>query len=392
MRASLPLSLYVHVPWCEKKCPYCDFNSHAQKNPIPENAYIEALMADLDQELPAVRGRRLRSIFIGGGTPSLLSPKSVESIVTGIRARIPSTPDMEITLEANPGSSDAGKFEGFRTAGVNRLSIGIQSFNAASLRNIGRIHDDHAARHAVTAAISAGFDNFNLDLMYALPGQTREMAADDVERALSFEPPHLSCYQLTIEPNTVFAVRTPRLPGENAAWQMQRQLESNLEKNGYKNYEVSAFARQGRSCQHNLNYWLFGDYIGIGAGAHSKVTRHDEVLRNWKRKNPILYMQNAHSTERVGGEKRLSSDEICFEFMLNALRLQRPVTASLFQQRTGQSIKRFSSTIAQAQTDGLLQFDGIQISTTEFGRRFLNDLLQRFLPDSDNLISPSPST
>jgi oxygen-independent coproporphyrinogen-3 oxidase len=379
--AQLPLSVYVHVPWCEKKCPYCDFNSHARRLPIPERAYVDALLADLDQELPGVLGRRLVSVFIGGGTPSLLSPRAVDSIVSGIRARIPSAPDVEITLEANPGSSDARKFEAFRAAGVNRLSIGAQSFDDASLARIGRIHDARAARQAASAAVDAGFDNFNLDLMYGLPGQSEGQALRDLEQALQFDPPHLSCYQLTVEPDTVFASRPPTLPDEDTIWEMQLQAERRLGHAGYDNYEVSAFARQDRHCRHNLNYWQFGDYLGIGAGAHGKLTRDGHIVRRWKLKSPIGYMRAARSPRRIAGERRLGGDETGLEFMMNALRLRRPFTASLFCERTGLSLARFDSQLRQARLAGLLRYDGFRISTTDLGRRYLDDLLQRFLPE-----------
>lgn len=391
-QANPPLSLYIHIPWCEKKCPYCDFNSHTQMKPIPQNDYIKSLMADLEQELPGIWGRRLRSVFIGGGTPSLLSPESVESIISGVRARIPCVPDMEITLEANPGSSDALKFGEFRAAGVTRLSIGVQSFNDESLRRIGRIHDGRSARHAAAAVIRAGFDNFNLDLMYGLPGQSAERAAEDISQALTFEPPHLSCYQLTIEPNTPFALRTPELPADDAAAEMQQYLERRLEDAGYTHYEVSAFARPGRHCRHNLNYWQFGDYIGVGAGAHGKLTRDGHITRHWKLKNPAQYMKHAGSAERIIGAKQLSADETGFEFMMNALRLKQPVTAQLFQQRTGLTLGRLRPALEQAQSDGLLRFDGFRVCTTELGRRFLNEVLQRFLPEPDSLISPESPT
>ncbi len=276
-----PLSLYIHVPWCEKKCPYCDFNSHARKGPLPEKEYINALLADLDQELPGIWGRKLRSIFIGGGTPSLLSAERVDSMLSEIRARIGCVADIEITMEANPGSSESSKFAEFRSAGVNRLSIGVQSFNDKSLRNIGRVHDGMSARLAVGAALSAGFENFNLDLMYALPGQQIDDAAADINTALLLDPPHLSCYQLTIEPNTAFNLQPPILPDEDTGWQMQLNTESILQENDYVQYEVSAYAKKGRTCQHNLNYWQFGDYVGIGAGAHSKITRSDGIIRTW---------------------------------------------------------------------------------------------------------------
>ena len=375
-----PLSLYIHVPWCEKKCPYCDFNSHARKGPLPEREYINALLADLDQELPGIWGRKLRSIFIGGGTPSLLSAESVDSMLSGIRARIGCVADIEITMEANPGSSESGKFAEFRSAGVNRLSIGVQSFNDKSLRNIGRVHDGMSARLAVSAALSAGFENFNLDLMFALPGQQIDDAVADINTALSFDPPHLSCYQLTIEPNTAFNLQPPVLPDEDTGWQMQSNTQSILQENDYVQYEVSAYAKKGRTCQHNLNYWQFGDYVGIGAGAHGKITRSDGIIRTWKIKHPAAYLDKAHTTHRIGGRKSLSPEEIRFEFMLNALRLRQPVSTALFQQHTGQPITCMKAQLVKAEADGFLHFDGKNITTTEFGRRFLNDLLQQFLP------------
>jgi oxygen-independent coproporphyrinogen-3 oxidase len=383
-----PLALYIHIPWCEKKCPYCDFNSHARKGPLPESTYIAALLVDLDQELPGIRGRKLRSIFIGGGTPSLLSAGSVESMLSGIRARIGCEADIEITMEANPGSSEYRKFAEFRSAGVNRLSIGVQSFNDKSLRNIGRVHDALSAHRAVSAAVSAGFENFNLDLMYALPGQQIDDAAADINAALSYDPPHLSCYQLTIEPNTAFNLQPPVLPDEDTGWQMQSKAKDILRENGYVQYEVSAYAKNGRACQHNLNYWQFGDYVGIGAGAHGKVTRNDEIIRTWKIKHPAAYLKKAHTKDRVGGTKTLSPEEIRFEFMLNALRLRQPVSTTLFQQHTGQPITRMKAQLAKAEADGLLNFDGKKITTTTLGRRFLNDLLQQFLPEADPHMSP----
>lgn len=380
-----PLSLYVHVPWCERKCPYCDFNSHARQGPLPQRQYVDALLADLDQELPRIWGRRLSSIFIGGGTPSLLQAEIVDSLLSGIRSRIACAPDIEVTMEANPDSSDCKKFSEFRSAGVNRLSIGVQSFNSDLLQRIGRVHDGVSAVQAVSAAIAAGFENFNLDLMYALPGQCLDMAATDISTALSFHPPHVSCYQLTIEPNTAFAVHPPAVPDEDEGGLMQAHTEKALHESGYTHYEVSAHAKNGRVCRHNLNYWQFGDYVGIGAGAHSKVTLADRVLRTWKIKHPTAYLNKAHTKKRVGGEKLLSAEEIRFEFMLNALRLRQPVSSILFQQRTGQPIARMKAQLAKAQSAGFLQFDDQNIETTALGRRFLNDLLQQFLPEPGNL-------
>ena len=376
-----PLSLYVHIPWCEQKCPYCDFNSHALKDEPPEQRYVDALLADLDQELPNIWGRRLRTIFIGGGTPSLMSPKFFESLLFGIQARVTYRPDIEITLEANPGSLEISKFKAFKDIGINRLSIGVQSFNSHLLHAIGRVHDGDAALHAAEAATIAGFDNFNLDLMYSLPNQDLNMAIHDIRTAMSFSPTHLSYYQLTIEPNTNFHKYPPQLPNEDECWKMQIAAEELLSEEGYQHYEVSAYAREKHVCDHNLNYWRFGDYLGIGAGAHSKVTMADRVIRTWKVKHPQNYLANAHSEKRIGGHRSLSAEEIKFEFMLNALRLREPISILLFQQRTGQSISTINVQLEHAQKDNLLEFDGKRIATTTLGQRFLNELLQRFLPN-----------
>lgn len=379
-----PLSLYVHIPWCEKKCPYCDFNSHALKEDLPERQYIDAVVGDLDQELPHVWGRRVHSIFIGGGTPSLVDPESIDLLLSEIRARLTCIPEIEITMEANPGSADISKFKDFRDAGINRLSVGVQSFNDDMLRRLGRAHDGKAARAAAGAAVTAGFDNFNLDLMYALPGQNVDMAVDDLNTAITFKPSHLSCYQLTIEPNTVFYKDPPPLPDEECSWQMQGSTEEILAQTGYHQYEISAYAKDGYVCRHNLNYWRFGDYLGIGAGAHSKVTQHDKIVRSWKVKHPKDYMNKAQSDQRLGGRKSSSTEETRFEFMLNAMRLKEPVTALHFQQHTGQSIATIKTELERAQKDRLLTFDGKYIVVTELGHRFLNDLLQRFLPEPES--------
>ena len=376
-----PLSLYVHVPWCEKKCPYCDFNSHALLDEPPEQRYLDALLTDLDQEIPGIWGRRFHSIFIGGGTPSLMSPKFFECLLSGIRARISCMPDVEITLEANPGSSEVDKFKAFKDTGINRLSIGVQSFNTRLLQAIGRVHDGSAALRAADAARTAGFENFNLDLMYGLPSQDLDMATEDLRTALSFDPPHLSYYQLTLERNTLFYSFPPQLPDEDECWQMQSRAEEALSEGGYRHYEVSAYAMEKHVCSHNLNYWRFGDYLGIGAGAHSKISMSDCVIRTWKLKNPKDYLTKAHSENRIGGQKSISAEEIKFEFMLNALRLREPISTRLFQQHTGQSIVTLKAKLEEAQKDKLLQFDGKSITTTPHGQRFLNELLQRFLPN-----------
>ena len=376
-----PLSLYVHIPWCEKKCPYCDFNSHVLKDELPERRYIEAVIKDLEQELPRIHGREVGSIFIGGGTPSLISPSIMARLLVELRARLNLISQVEISLETNPGSADSSKFKGFREAGINRLSIGVQSFHDDLLHAIGRIHDGKAARAAAATAIESGFDNFNLDIMYGLPGQSPKMAMNDVRTAISFQPAHLSYYQLTIEPNTFFYTHTPPLPDDEISWRMQNNAETALAEQGYNHYEISAYARHGYRCQHNLNYWQFGDYLGIGAGAHSKVTLRDKVLRSWKVKHPADYMHKAHGAERIGGCKLSSAEELRFEFMLNTLRLQEPVTVQRFQHYTGQSISSIKKKLQQAHQDKLLSFDGKCFRATKLGHRFLNDLLQRFLPE-----------
>ena len=376
-----PLSLYVHVPWCEKKCPYCDFNSHTAMDEPPERQYLDALLSDLDQELPGIWGRKFHSIFIGGGTPSLMSPKFFECLLSGIRARVNCIPDIEVTLETNPGSSEVNKFKAFKDTGINRLSIGVQSFNSRLLHAIGRIHDGNAALRAADAAPTAGFDNFNLDLMYGLPSQDLDTAVQDLRTALSFNPAHLSYYQLTLEPNTLFYRYPPQLPDEDECWQMQSMAEETLSDEGYRHYEVSAYAREKYVCSHNLNYWRFGDYLGIGAGAHSKVSMSDRVIRTWKLKNPKEYLSKSHSEDRIGGRKSVSTEDIRFEFMLNALRLRDPIPTLLFQQHTAQPIVTLKAQLEEAQKDNLLQFDGKSITTTPHGQRFLNELLQRFLPN-----------
>ena len=382
-----PISLYVHTPWCVKKCPYCDFNSHAVRGLIPEQNYVQALLKDLEQELCQLQNREIESVFFGGGTPSLFSAESIDSILSGIRLRTDLAGDAEITLEANPNSAEAAKFKAFREAGINRISIGIQSFDNTLLRNIGRLHDGDAAHAAAEAVSLAGFDNFNLDLMYALPGQSVDAALNDLKKALDYLPPHLSWYQLTIEPNTAFAVHPPETPDEETAWDMQTAAESTLAGCGYLHYEVSAHARIDRRCKHNLNYWQFGDYLGIGAGAHSKVTRPNRVERTWKIKHPTAYLSRAHTPARTGGRSTLSAEEVLFEFMLNALRLNQSVSHELFFRRTGQSIARLSPQLEIAQSRGLLRCEEKEFSATDSGRRFLNDLVEVFMPDRKTLTS-----
>jgi len=376
-----PLTLYIHLPWCARKCPYCDFNSHELKTVIPEAEYVDALIADLEQELPGIWGRVCHSVFIGGGTPSLFSPGSVDRLLSGVRARLALAPDAEITLEANPGSSEVGRFKGFRDAGVNRLSIGVQSFDAGRLRAIGRIHDPDEARVAVEAAAGAGFDNFNLDLMFGLPEQSVEQAINDAETAAAYGAAHLSFYQLTLEPNTRFYRQPPALPDDETAWRMQEGIQALLAGRGYEQYEVSAYARPGRRCLHNLNYWQFGDYVGIGAGGHGKITFPDRVERSMKVRSPGSYMKKAGGVGRVASSRTLSGDDAVFEFMLNALRLREPVSVAMFQQRTGRTLAAVRDVIRDAERDGLLRMDGGTLVTTDKGFRFLNELLERFLPE-----------
>jgi len=375
-----PLSLYIHVPWCVRKCPYCDFNSHALRGELPETDYVDALLRDLELELPRVWGRRLHSVFIGGGTPSLLSARAIDRLLAGIRARLPLTPDTEITLEANPGASDAERFAGYRAAGINRLSIGIQSFDNARLAVLGRIHGRDEALRAAEAARQAGFENFNLDLMFGLPEQTPDQALADVESALALAPTHLSVYQLTLEPNTPFHAQPPSLPDDDTIAIMQESLERALAGSGYARYEVSAYARPKRQCAHNRNYWEFGDYLGIGAGAHGKITDHEGILRVARRQQPQDYLMHAGTPQALAESRRLTPDETAFEFMLNALRLTEGVPVTLFPQRTGLPLAVVEPALAEATRRGLLVEHDDVIRPTAHGQRFLNDLIGLFLP------------
>ncbi len=377
-RKSPALSLYVHVPWCVQKCPYCDFNSHEAGETIPERAYVDALIADLQSALPLIWGRPVVSVFFGGGTPSLLSPAAIDELLAAFRALAMLSPEAEITLEANPGTVEASKFAGFRAAGVNRLSLGIQSFNDAHLRALGRIHD---AAEAKTAARLAGehFERFNLDLMYGLPGQTLDEALADVETALGFAPRHLSCYQLTLEPNTRFAAFPPELPEGDVCADMQEAIEARLAAAGYANYETSAFAQHGKQCLHNLNYWHFGDYLGIGAGAHSKLTLHDRVLRQMRWKHPAAYLEKAAGGDMVQETRDIPAVQLPFEFLMNALRLADGFAPHLFESRTAQPLTTILPQLKAAEADGLLTVSAERIAPTLRGRRFLNPLLERFL-------------
>jgi len=374
-----PLSLYIHVPWCVRKCPYCDFNSHAAPEQLPEDAYVQALLDDLDSELPLIQGRPLQSIFIGGGTPSLFSAQAIGQILQGVAARIPFADNIEITLEANPGTFELARFEGFRNAGVNRLSIGVQSFNAEHLQRLGRIHNPVEALAAARAAVEI-FPRVNLDLMHGLPEQTPAEARDDLQQALEINPGHLSWYQLTIEPNTEFHARPPSLPLDEALWEIQEQGQALLEKTGYRQYEISAYAWPGQQARHNLNYWQFGDYIGIGAGAHGKLSRYEGgqliIERRHKLRQPKGYFDPAL---RLAGQEVITADELAFEFMLNALRLTDGVSAELFRERTGLSLKQIEPLLQQARQRGLLVEAPNRLAPTLQGRLFLNDLLELFL-------------
>ena len=369
-----PLALYVHLPWCVRKCPYCDFNSHEQKGPLPEQEYVNALIADLEGLLPSVWGRRITSVFIGGGTPSLFSAASIDHLLSQVRARIVLEPDAEITLEANPGTVEAGRFRGYRDAGVNRISLGIQSFDDSMLKALGRIHDGDEARRAIGVA-QASFDNLNLDLMYGLPGQTLEAARKDIEEGAGFGTPHLSAYQLTIEPNTSFYSRPPALPGHDLGADMQRMVEEVLAGAGFGHYETSAFAKPGRRCRHNLNYWEFGDYLGIGAGAHGKISFPDRITRHERTKAPREYLSGSDNMR----ERAVLAAELPFEFMLNALRLVEGFPVELFAARTGQPLARVERQLAAAEAKGLLVRDWQRVAPTERGRLFLNELLELFL-------------
>jgi len=384
-----PLSLYVHFPWCVRKCPYCDFNSHAlrpgtgqaARGEVPEAQYIEALLADLEADLPRVWGRPVRSIFLGGGTPSLFSPEAIEHLLAGVRARVPLVPEAEVTLEANPGTVESERFRGYRAAGVNRLSIGIQSFDPEQLQKLGRIHGRDEALTAAQAARTAGFDNFNLDLMFGLPQQTLDEALADVRTALALQPAHLSVYQLTLEPNTLFHAQPPELPDDDAIAVMQEALQTELTDAGFVQYEVSAYAHAGRRCRHNLNYWQFGDYLGIGAGAHAKITDAEGVTRLWKVKQPRAYLETAGTPAGLGGVQRPGRDDVAFEFMLNALRLTEGVPALLFSERTGLDPSCMQKPLTQATARGLLDPGHEHFRPTPLGRRFLNELVALFLPE-----------
>jgi oxygen-independent coproporphyrinogen-3 oxidase len=374
----IPLSLYIHLPWCVKKCPYCDFNSHTAPDQVPEMVYIDALLRDLEQDLPSVWGRKIQTIFIGGGTPSLFSPSALEHLLTQLHSRLAYCPTIETTLEANPGTVEQTKFEGYRRCGFNRLSIGIQSFQEAKLKRLGRIHGGEEAKNAVTTAKLAGFHNINIDLMFGLPEQTIEEAISDLQTAIELAPTHLSWYQLTIEPNTHFSQFPPTLPEDDYIWEMQKKGQELLSQAGYAQYEISAYSKKNFQCQHNRNYWEFGDYLGIGAGAHSKITdpATGNVQRQWKIKHPKHYLA---ATKFAAGEKWVQTDELPLEFMLNALRLYEPIPHSLFEMRTGLPITAIASSLQKAQDLGLLILGENDLSTTDRGKLYLNDLINCFM-------------
>lgn len=387
-----PLALYVHLPWCVRKCPYCDFNSHEAKGAPPYDAYIDALIADLDHDLPLVWGRTVQTVFFGGGTPSLFPPAAIDRFLQAASARLRFVPGCEITLETNPGTAEHGRFEDYRKAGVNRLSFGIQSFDDGCLQRLGRIHDSAQAEAAVKLAQDAGFDNINLDLMYALPEQAIAMAEYDLQRAFALQPAHISHYQLTLEPNTVYAARPPAgIPDDDAAWDMQEHCQVLLAEAGFAQYEISAYARPGRQCAHNLNYWRFGDYLGIGAGAHGKISlpaadagrtveeAQDRVLRRWKLKHPAAYLVQAGTAAAIGADTQIVPEQRPFEFMLNVLRLREGFALDHFEARTGLSRDTIAAPLARAIVQGWLAQDGMRILPTESGLRFANDVISLFL-------------
>jgi putative oxygen-independent coproporphyrinogen III oxidase len=375
-----PLSLYVHWPWCVRKCPYCDFNSHEGKGELPEKDYLDALRLDLEQSLPLIWGRKIHTVFIGGGTPSLMSAAGLDRLMSDLRTLLPLELDAEITMEANPGTFEAERFKSYRESGINRLSIGIQSFNPAHLKALGRIHDGDEALRAVEIAKNT-FDNFNLDLMYALPSQTLAEARHDLKTALAFAPPHLSLYHLTMEPNTVFAKYPPSLPDDDLSADMQDMIAEVTGAAGYDHYEVSAYARAGRRARHNLNYWQFGDYLGIGAGAHSKISFPHRILRQARYKQPASFIEAAKRGNPVQEEHEIGRTDMGFEFMLNTLRLTGGFDPNLFGERTGMSINTITKSLNEAEAKGLIYRDHKLIKPTELGQRFLNDLQEMFLAE-----------
>ena len=378
--SNIPLSLYIHVPWCERKCPYCDFNSHQSKSIVDEGAYITELLNDLDQDIKdfgsAISDRSIRSVFVGGGTPSLFSSQSYKRLFEQLKDKLDISATAEVTLEANPGSSEVEKFEGFRQAGINRLSIGVQSFNQSHLQKLGRVHNAQEANNAAEFARKAGFDNFNLDLMFGLPDQNIEQARQDLSKAISLQPTHLSCYQLTIEPNTLFHHRPPVTPGDDELWDMQEALQAILDSAGYQQYEVSAYGKPDHQCSHNLNYWNFGDYLGIGAGAHGKITTDEGVKRRWKIKHPTTYLSKEN---KVGETTKIYGANLTFEFMLNALRLNDGFKFDDFELKTGLSIETIQPLIEKHETLKLIELNKAGLKPTKFGHNMLNNMLEDYL-------------
>jgi putative oxygen-independent coproporphyrinogen III oxidase len=378
LQALPPLSLYIHIPWCLKKCPYCDFNSHEERGGVPQSRYLEALRCDLESALPMVWGRRVHSIFIGGGTPSLFTPEAIDQLLTDVRARLPLEPGCEVTLEANPGTFETHRFRGYRQAGVTRLSVGVQSFDDDKLRALGRVHDGAQARAALEDA-SRAFDTFNLDLMYALPGQTVDELDADLRQALAFSPPHLSIYHLTIEPNTFFAKHPPPLPDDDLASDMLDRIAERTAAAGLERYEVSAFARAGHRCLHNLNYWQFGDYLGIGAGAHGKLSFPHRVVRQVRYRDPARYMAQALAGAPIAQDEEVAREQLPFEFMLNVLRLREGFELARFSERTGLPVSAIQRALDEAERRGLVERDWQWVRPTARGFDFLNDLQSLFL-------------
>lgn len=377
-----PLSLYLHIPWCVRKCPYCDFNSHTLQEAIPEKAYVDAMLQDLAQDADFLDGRPLTSIFIGGGTPSLFSPQAYECLFAGLRKRLSFSESIEITLEANPGTVEQTKFKAYRELGINRLSIGVQSFQAEHLKRLGRIHGQAEAIRAAESARLAGFDNFNLDLMHGLPDQTLQEAMADLEQAMALSPTHLSWYQLTIEPNTIFYRDPPILPDDDTLWAIQESGQELLAAKGFRQYEVSAYAREARECRHNRNYWEFGDYLALGAGAHGKISRPDGVWRYQKTRLPKDYLAAATTGKFTASSGLVCDDEVVFEFMLNALRLRDGVPVHYFSERTGLAFLHIESTVKDLQKQGLLRADNERLACTLLGFNYLNQVLEKFLAHS----------
>lgn len=380
---NIPLSLYVHIPWCVRKCPYCDFNSHTHDQDLPQQNYVAALLADLKQDLQLTQGRKIQSIFIGGGTPSLFSAASIGQLLEGIKTLSDCDEDMEVTMEANPGTLEYDKFSEYRAAGVNRVSIGVQSFDDLALQQLGRIHNSGNAQKAIEAVIAAGFDNWNLDLMHGLPGQSVALAMQDLKTAISYDPPHVSWYQLTIEPNTAFYSAPPVLPEDDKLADIQDAGEAMLVAAGFEHYEVSAWGK--KRCRHNMNYWRFGDYLGIGAGAHSKISLQDgSIQRSWKKRQPDSYLDALEDHKFAAGQRSLTQEDRIFEFFLNTLRLYDRLPKALFTERTGLDWAVIEETVSTLEHQKLLSTGPSDFATTELGQRFLNDVLQRFMAESNN--------